>query len=228
MAQILKFSYQLRHHRFGGWPLDRWAVTAAWSAAVVVLLQWLLRDRPASPLWHWLVLALLALGGAGLLALRIWAARRNYTVFTPEDGKAGPAPCALLSDDKVALWATGRFEVEGKAGSFAYLQAFWRTFVTCEHAIMAIQHPSRYLLLGRTPVEQIGMWYIFIPAQAVEQVTPGRGAFGASCGPALRVTYRREADQSARRPAKSVHETIYLLFEDEPARERVWADLLRR
>lgn len=223
----MKFAYQLRHHRFGGWTLERWVVTLAWGAAALLWLQWLLRGRPALPPWHWGVLALLLLGGAGVLALRVWAARRRYVVFKAEAALSSPQPCALAPDGKVALRATGRFEVEGRSSFFAGLQAFWRTFATREHAVMAICHPTRFLLLGAIPAEQLGMWYIFIPAQQVTQVIPGQVAFGAARGPGLRVDYRGVAENlRAGKAPKTTHETVYLLFDDAQARERVWADLL--
>lgn len=226
MPHLLRFAYQLRFHRFGSWTLDRWAVTLAWGAATVVLAQWLLRGRPLLPLWHWVVLASLFVSGLGVLMLRGWAARRSYVVFSSESARPAPAPGVLAPDDKVALRATGRFEVEGRTAFFASLQAYWRTFATREHAIMAIRNPSRFLLLGSVPTEQLGMWYMFIPAQAVEGVTAGRLAFGPDNGPALRVVYRRVSrDRDARKATKPVRETVYLMFDDESALKRVWAGL---
>lgn len=202
-------------------------VSLAWGAAIVLLLQWLLRGMPALPLWHWLLGALLVLSGAGLLALHAWAARRSYVLFTPETGSHAPEPCALAPEDKIALRAAGRFEVEGRTAFLAGLQAYWRSFGTREHVVMAIRHPSRFLLLGRVPLEQVGMWYMFIPAEAVETISAGRLAFGTVAGPALRLVYRRiERGPDARKMPKPVRERVYLMFEEEPMRERVWADLL--
>lgn len=226
MAHLLKAAYQLRSHRFGAWALDRWAVTLAWGAVAIIVLQWVLRGRPVLPPWHWLVLGLLLLAGGGLLGLRVWAARRRYVVFTPEAGGRSPEPRALAPDDKVALRATGRFEVEGRAALYAHLQAYWRTFATGEHAVMAIRHAARFLLFGPASPEQLGMWYMFIPAEALEQVTPGRMAFGTASGPALRLIYRcAVARRDPGKPPKLVRETAYLMFEDEQARTCVWADL---
>ncbi len=227
MAQLLNLAYQIRHHRWGPWALDRWAVTIAWGVAAVISLRWVLRGRPVLPLWHWLVLVLLILAGAALLALHAWAARRDYVLFTPETGQLIPEPCALTPEDKVTVWATGRFAVENRAAFFANLQAFWRTFATREHAVMALRTRSRFFLLGQVPQEQLGMWYVFIPATALDEVTPGSMAFGTDCGPALRLGYRRiTSDQDAKKATKPMRETVYLMFRDEPARTRVWADLL--
>lgn len=229
MAHILKFVYLLRSHRLGQWGLDRWAVTLAWGMAAALVLGWLLRGRPVLAPWHWGVLALLLLVGGGLLGLRIWGERHGYAVFVPEPRLASPGPRALAPADKVPVWATGRFEVEGRSSFLAGLQAYWRTFASREHAVMAIRHRSRFLLAGKSPEEQIGMWYIFIPADHVERIVPGRIAFGGARGPGLRVDYRLPAD--ARPPRRLLwpaptRGTVYLRFTDEAARALVWADLL--
>ena len=129
--------------------------------------------------------------------------------------------------DKVSVRATGRFQVEGKTQFHADLLAYWRTFASREHAMMAIAHQERFLLLGATPAENVGMWYIFVRAETVEEVTPGQLAFGSRHGPALRVAYRFTPPAGdRRRQPRSSRETVYLAFEDEPVRQRVWADLL--
>jgi len=129
--------------------------------------------------------------------------------------------------DKVQMRATGHFAVDGKAYDFADLLAYWRTFASREHAVMAIVHESRCLLVGTLPDELIGMWYIFIAPGAVREVTAGRLAFGAETGPALRVRYmRKEPAPDEKKPPRFVEETAYLRFEDDAARRRVWADLL--
>ena len=125
------------------------------------------------------------------------------------------------------LWATGRFEVEGKTAFFAGLLAYWRTFTSREHAVMAIVHSTRFLLLARRPDEQVGMWYMFLPPETIAEMAPGQLAFGAASGPALRIIYRYvPATWQGKKPPRSFDETVYLAFEDEEARLRVWADLL--
>lgn len=233
MAYILKFVYLLRSHRLGQWGLDRWTITLAWGLAAVLVLGWLLRGRPALAPWHWGVLALLLLAGGGLFVLRVWGERCGYAVFVPELQVASPGPRALAPADKVAVWATGHFEVEGHSSFLAGLQAYWRTFASREHAVMAIRHRSRFLLAGKSPEEQIGMWYIFIPADHVERIIPGRIAFGRVHGPGLRIDYRLPKDASSpgrllRAGPRAAHDTVYLRFTDEAARALVWADLLAR
>ncbi len=90
-ARIFKLAYQLRLHRVGGWALDRWAVTLAWGASVLILTRWAWRGQPALPAWHWLILALLLLSGAGGGAPRLGGAT-ILCHLPPEPGLAPPAP----------------------------------------------------------------------------------------------------------------------------------------
>ena len=224
-SRIFKLAYQLRLHRVGGWALDRWAVTLVWGASVLIGLQWLLRGEPILPAWHWAVLALLILGGMGLVFLRVWAARRSYVTFDPQPGLKGPPAAPMSPDDKISLQATGAFEVQGRVRTFVGLLAYWRSYASREHTVMAIQHQNRFFL-GRSPAEDVGMWYMFISAAAVAEVIPGQLHFGFEIGPALRVSYRRQPPASeGKRPHKAVNAMVYLAFEDEATRGRVWADL---
>ena len=204
-ARIFEFAYQLRLHRVGGWALDRWAVTLAWGASVLILTQWAWRGQPVLPAWHWLILASLLLGGAAVMFLRGWAARGYYVLFLPETGLASPAPLPLLPEDKIPLRATGWFDVQSRERLFADLPAYWRTYASREHAVLAIQHPSRFLLLGHSRDEDAGMWYAFIPPAAIVEATPGALRYGRQVSPGLRVVYRRQppAPEGKRRPSRS-------------------------
>jgi hypothetical protein len=229
-ARILEIAYRLRHHRFWGWSLDRWGVTLAWGAGALILLLWLLRGRPPLPAWHWVVLALLGLAGLALMLLCAAAKGRSYVVFTLEPGAAAPPAAALRPSDKVAVRATGMFDVEGRSGFFADLAAYWRTFTSREHAVMAIAHESRFLGVASRPAEEVGMWYAFFRPEVVDAVTPGSLAFGSRVGPGLRIDYRRAVPfpEGGRRRAqpKPVRTVLYLACDDEETRARIWADLL--
>jgi hypothetical protein len=229
-ARLLQLAYRLRHHQAAGWALDRWGITLAWAAAVLILLLWLLRGKPPVLAWHWAFLALLGLIGLGLLILRVWARRRSYVVFTPQPALAAPLGAALPPAGKLLVHATGRFDVEGRAGFFADLLAYWRTFASREHAVMAIAHESRFLAVGSRPAEDLGMWYVFFRPETIDAVTPGILAFGSRSGPALRIAYRlaEPLPENARRRAqpKQTRTVLYLVCEDEAARTRIWADLL--
>jgi hypothetical protein len=228
-ARLLELAYRLRHNRLGGWSLDRWGVTLVWGAGAVILLLWLLRGMPPVSAGHWALLALLAAAGLVLLVLRAWAKSRSYVVFTPQPGRAAPPPAALQPSDKAPVRATGRFEVEGRPGFFAGLTAYWRTFASREHAVMAIAHESRFLGVARRPAEEVGMWYAFFRSETIDAIMPGSLAFGSYAGPALRIAYRYtpESDDGKRRArSKPARTVLYLACEDDEARDRIWADLL--
>lgn len=227
MARLLKLAYQLRSHRFGGWMLDRWGVTLAWGAALGIAGQWLVRGRPGLPGWHWLVLALLVLGGLALLILRDWAARSRYVIFVPQLGRVAPAARPLAPEEKLPVRATGLFEVQTKTHVFADLPAYWRTYASREHAVLAIKNASRFLGLGRTPDEAIGMWYLFLRPEVIQGLAAGQLTHGVKAAPALRITYRHTPPAIAgKRPPKPTTETAYLACEDETGRDAIWADLL--
>ena len=142
-ARLLDLAYRLRRHRLGDWTLERWGVMLAWGATLVILAQWLVRGRPALPPWHWVILALLLLGGLTLKGLGFWAARRSFVSFAPQPDLVAPAPAALPPEEKILLHATGIFEVQSKTRFSVNLLAYWRTYASREHAILAIEHPSR-------------------------------------------------------------------------------------
>lgn len=227
MAHLLMLAYRMRAHRFGAWTLMRWAVTLALAAAAIILVQWLLRGQPLLPAWHWLVLGFLLVVGGGLPAFGAWAARRGYVRFRAEPGLSAPVASALAPEDKVEVHASGRFEVNGKDCVFADLQAYWRSFGSREHAVMAIAHRSRFLLLSHLPDERVGMWYIFFRPEDILHIVPGRVAFGAQIGPGLRVDYRYIPPAAkGKRSPKPIIATVYLRCADETIRDQVWADLL--
>ena len=229
-GRIYKMLYQLLAHRSGAWSLLRWIVTLIWGAALVIVLQWLLRGRSPVSLLHWLVLGLMALMGLAFLLAAWRARRRSFVAFTAEQDILAPQGAALDPTDKVLIRATGAFEVSGKTHLFADLLAYWRTYASREHAVMAIVHDTRYLLIGGMPEENLGMWYIFFKPETIQAITPGRLAFGAVDAPALRLAYMHTPhapqDRKRRRPPKSVRRDMYLSFGDEEDRRRIWADLL--
>jgi len=212
LATLLKLAYQLRHHCLGEWPLDRWAVTLALIVAAIIPLRWLVLDRPQTPL-AWAILVLLIGAAIGVSTLRHWAARSGYVAFE-------------LQSDKIAVYPTGQFEVEGKSAVFADLLAYWRSFASREHTIMAIVRPSRFLLLGKTAARDIGMWYVFFTPGMITAITLGTIAFGRTRRSGLRVTYRFTPPASGRKPPQPISQVLYIGFSDEIARQAVWADML--
>lgn len=222
---LLKMAYQLRHHMLGEWSLDRWIVAGGLTMAGGILLLWYWRGMPPMAAWHWVFLAFIVLAALGLILMQYWAGRQLYVAFAADPSSAAPAPRPLDPADKIALRATAIFEVEGKARFFADLLAYWRTFASREHAVMAIVHRSRFLLLGSVNERYLGMWYVFFTPATIEAITPGTVAFGAEGRPALCVAYRFTLPGD-RKPAPPMVRLVYLTFADEAARAQVWADLL--
>lgn len=225
MARLFALAYRMRMHRLGDTQLDVLTRNLAFLAAVIIVIQWLLRGQPALPLWHWLILSAILFVAFGVIILSNWAARAGYARFSPQAALTPPRPLAMSPDDKEAVRATGRFEVQEKRAALADLPGYWRTFGSREHAIMAKQDPSRFLL-GALPPDRLGMWYAFFRPTDIDEVCAGTVAFGGARRPGLRVAYRNLPPSDGKRPKKPVREVLHLAFEDEAARDRVWADLL--
>ena len=230
MSRLLWLAYRLRTHLLGEWPLDRWPPFLAFAASAFILVRWWWRGKPLLPARHWAVLAVLLLAGTAALFVASWAAGRMYVVFEPDGEAVQPGARALDPEDKVLTYVTGRLEVAGKAHLFAGLLAYWRTFATREHTVMAIAHTTRFLVLGRTSPEDAGMWYLFVRPAAIESVSAGMLCFGSGPRPALRVVHRADRDALAgatrRDRSRPQQETFYLAFDDRSARDCVWADLV--
>jgi hypothetical protein len=224
LATLLKIAYQLRHHCLGEWSLDRWAVSLALIAAAIIPLRWLVLDRQQTPL-EWAILLLLVGAAIGVSILRHWAMRRGYVAFELQDDLP-PAARRLDPADKIAIYPTGQFEVEGKSAVFADLLAYWRSYASREHTVMAIVRPSRFLLLGKSAARDIGMWYVFFTPGMIGAIAPGTIAFGRTRRLALRVSYRFTPPASGRKPPQSISQVLYIGFESEIARQAVWADML--
>ena len=205
--------HDLHYHEWMGASLQRWLLVLLWVLAGAALLRLL----PGGP-----VLALLLFGFALLLILgQAWARRRLYVHFRAGAPSSVPeGRTALRPQDKVLVRATGLFSVDGHEAAWTDLIAYYRTFASREHALMARRTPSRFLGFGERDPETLGMWYIFITPETLKSVTPGRLYFGRLPRPALHLDYRRRTRKGKVRPAAA-----YLSFESDVERETVWADL---
>lgn len=231
-ALLFKASYQLRHHEWAGVALDRWVMLLLLIAAGLFAIG-LLPGRLAGVAGCGI--ALLA-----LIAIVSLAARRQFVVFR-QDATAGhgdsQAP-TLQPMDKLLVRATGLFEVEGKEARFTDLQAYFRSFQTREHAVMAIVPPSKVLLVGRWPDDQVGMWYIFFKPQEILRIQPGRLAFGWQTRPALSIDVEQVTPpptspldvwggyRSGKQKPKIRRQTIYLSFDTLTGRQTILEDLV--
>ncbi len=177
-------------------------------------------------------------GGAGLsltlaaLALilslsRRWARGRYFVHFRPDKTNAAPGEQPpLWPEDKLLLRAAGHFFVRHKEHDFPNLIAYYRTFETREHAIMARNTPTRVLGLAHSNPEIEHMWYIFITPEALREVIRGELYFGARPKPALKLVYTRPEKWGEPEESKKIVDVAYLSFDSEEDRRRVQADLM--
>lgn len=231
LGYLLQVSHHLHKHEWSAAPLDRWI------AVMLVILAGLMATR-------WLPGGVTGVATCGVLLLALWlfqswAGRRYYILFRQEPPPARHTPGSPILDpmDKLLIRATGLFEVEGKEQTFSELQAYFRSFETREHAVMALAPPSSFLLLGGWPDHEIGMWYMFFKNQDLRRIDPGTLRFGARERPALRLQIEQEIPQetspldvwggyrSGKPRRKLRRSTIYLSFDTPEDRQRVLANL---
>lgn len=207
--------HNLDHHYFIEIRLRTWL---NWGLALLAVLALLGRFPGSYAAAIFFVLLILALS----LSSR-WARRRYYIHFVPEKHPEPPedTPAPLWPEDKLLHHASGHFEVEGKEGDWTRLIAYYRTFETREHAIMARRTPTQFLKLGRLDPETLGMWYIFITPENLQGVSAGVSYYHQGPRPALRLHYQRFDEKE-----RPILDIAYLHFATEADRARVLADLL--
>jgi len=213
IGACFRFLHDLRYHEWMGASLQRWLLVLLGVLAGAAFL----RVLPGGP-----GLGLLLLGIALLLILgQGWARRCLYVRFLADaPASVLDAGASLRPHEKVLVRATGVFSVDGAEAAWTDLIAYYRTFATREHAIMARRTPSRFLGCGERDPETLGMWYLFITPATLKSVTLGRLYFGRQPRPALRLDYRRRTLKGKVTPA-----VAYFSFESDADRESVWADL---
>lgn len=232
VGRLFWLSYQVNRHYWMGAPLDRWGMVVLLILAGLFAIRWLPGGAAGS------VVCLLLL--AALLLLRSVASRRLFVVFVAAGEPVRQRPDAAMLDpgDKLLLRATGRFEVEGRRRDFTELLAYFRSFETREHAVMATCQPATFMGIGAWPDHEIGMWYMFFKNSAIQQIVAGNLAFGPFHRPALRILVRRQIPQSTspldvwggfrsgpRSKPKFEDATIILSFNSAADRALVVADL---
>lgn len=217
----MTFLYKLHRHYWNGLPMSRWPIIGALILAAIAWRGWL----PIAPQWN-LWAAGGAVGGAILLAVVIvLARRRNFITFRPHPEPPGALP-PLAPSDKIPIFASGRFGVENRYRQFTWLQGFYRTFATREHAAICLVSPSRFLLLGRWPEAEMGMWYIFVQPDAIRRVQFGEVRFGPTRAPGVAIDYILHIPKRGRfRPARNLKETAYIACENAADAARLYADL---
>lgn len=214
VGRYFRVLYKLRHHVWINIPLNTWLVLLLLVLAPLFYFDVL----PGGSALAIFVLALIMV----LYLSQWWANSRLYVLFeAAESANESGSPTVLGPRDKVLLRASGVFAVEGEEKRFTDLLAYYRTFETREHAVMARQTPTRFLGLGRSRPEVLGMWYIFFIPENLNAVTPGRLYFGSTPHPALRLDYVRLTPKD-----KTKDSIVYLSFETARSMQQVLADIL--
>lgn len=212
LGVCLYFLHGLGRHRLLGLTLHRWLLFVLLVGALLAWIGWLPGGLALSG--GLLALAILLIGG------QKWAQARFYIHFSPE-AAAAPSPLPLAPADKIPALASGLFTVDERSAPFTNLSAFYRTYPSREHGILARKTPARFLGLGDGEPHLLGMWYIFVAPASLNGVKSGMVMFGSRRQPGLRLDYVRKNKKD-----EAVQTFAYLSFASQVERERVWADLL--
>ncbi|RME62233.1 MAG: hypothetical protein D6790_06675 [Caldilineae bacterium] len=196
----------------------RWVQVALAGVALIAAVGWL----PG----RWITAAVALL----LLVALTWRARhwrtRDYIRFHDRP-KPDVTPAALPASAKLPIFASGYFSVEGKHQHFTWLQGYFRTFPTREHAVLCLVQDSSYLLFGQWPEHEVGMWYCFFKPEVIEKIRWGEIVFDDHRMPGLAVQHTVHMPKRGRlRPARTVSKTIYLACHTEEDARAILADLL--
>jgi hypothetical protein len=204
LGVVFKLSYQLSRHRLAFLPVGYLPLFLA------------IAGIPASRfgLVKFDYIAILLIGGFLLASALLISKRRGYIIFRSEEGLSQEVP-KLKPDEKLAIRATGQFEVEGKSCYFVEARTEFATMETREHILMARIPYSRFLLFAGFPKEKVGWWYIFFKPDMIEGIELGKVYFGIRPRPAIRLTYED----------KGKEREIYLSFDDEFQRQIIFEDL---
>jgi len=213
-----RFFYRLARHKFAGQHFLRWLQIGLFLIGAAALLGWLPNGWITAGTALLLIVSLLT-------ACRYWQAK-DFVEFRPAEMPL-LTPDTLPSSAKVSIWASGHFAVENKHQHFTWLQGFFRTFPSREHAVICLCQPSSFLWLGRSPENLHGMWYSFFKPEAVLDIRWGDISFGKESLPGVAVTHtvcvpRRNWFQ----PEKDAQKITYLAFPERDDALTVLADLL--
>jgi hypothetical protein len=211
---ILQLAYRLSRHFWLGWTLARWLGLLILGLGIWALIRWWPNPWPAVAAGVVLFL---------YLGILFWARRTGYVRFRrlPDEERrlreqATPRP--LRQEELVPTRVSGWFSVEGEDQYFVDVEADFETVGTREHIILGRVHPSRFLLLGKWPGEELGWWYIFVQPSMIRTVDIGELTAGPQPQRALRIVYAPDTDNE---------QTVYLLAQDTESLRRIWQDLLK-
>ena len=217
LGPLYSLLYYSTQHRFLGPTIRGWLQFLPFLLALVTLIQrW-----PRLWLLAWLFLY-------AIIRLAFWMARKNgyigFIRLTDRDSLSHGQP--LADGQKVIVWATGLFSVEGLEEYVLLLPtAYWR-FPTGDHVLMVEYRPGRYL-------------YQFIQPGALRRIEAGQLIHGIQPRRALEITFLTtwgpkpvEVSFNFFTAGENSHlvelqRTIYVVFRTEEEQESVWRNLTR-
>lgn len=164
-----------------------------------------------------------------LFASFIWLRRhwrgRDYVQFV-ESPTPSLSPQPLAPKDSVPIHASGYFTVEEKSERFTWLQGYFRTFATREHAVICLVQPKRFLL-AEWPEKDVGMWYVFFFPKSVRSIRYGTVSYGRDTQTCLAIEHEILIPKRGRfSRERTVQETVLLASPTEEDTRRILADLL--
>ena len=164
-----------------------------------------------------------------LLIAFIWLRRhwhsREYVQFR-EAPTPAVTPQPMEPSDSVPIHASGYFTVEEKSERFTWLQGYFRTFATREHAVICLVQPKRFLM-AEWPEKDVGMWYVFFFPKAVRNIRYGTVRFGRTTQTCLAVEHEIHIPKRGRfSRERTIQETVILASPTEEDTHRILADLL--
>lgn len=164
-----------------------------------------------------------------LFASFIWFRRhwrsRDYVLFV-ESPPPAVTPQPLAPRDSVPIHASGYFTVEEKSERFTWLQGYFRTFATREHAVICLVQPKRFLL-AEWPEKDLGMWYVFFFPKSVRSIRYGTVNYGRNTQTCLAIEHEILIPKRGRfSRERTVQETVLLASPTEEDTHRILADLL--
>jgi hypothetical protein len=122
----------------------------------------------------------------------------------------------LVTDEKVAVRATGLFEVRDERRYFVEVTADFATMETREHIVMARMLDVHFLV--GAPKDDAGWWYIFFKPHTIRGIEVGEIHFGLRTRPAIKLGYST---------VERKVEPVYLSFDDPLQMQQVLEDLRR-
>lgn len=217
LSGVSPLLYALHRFRLGGAPASRY-LAGLWLLIAAFALLGVLPGR-----WFSVALALVVWAAQIIIGYRYQ--HRHYVTFLPRTLPALDEK-PLDTTEKISIYATGLFNVEGRYQPYSVLPGFYRTFATGEHAILCRVPERKWLGFLNWPADETGMWYAFVSPADIQRLSWGNLQFGSHALPAIAVEYRLELPPSPRRKKPEIRqETLYLASSQQDDAQRIYVDL---